>query len=40
MTLWLNPFMRCECGKVHVRTFVGPNTVCTCGRNLYWKAWS
>lgn len=29
-----------ECGKLHMRAFVGPNTVCRCGRNLHRKAWS
>jgi len=36
----LNPFMRCECGKLHVTTFVSSRTVCTCGRFLESGAWA
>lgn len=35
----LSPFMRCECGKLHLRTFVSVTTLCKCGRNLWKKAW-
>jgi len=35
----LNPWFRCECGKVHLRSGVGPSTVCTCDRNLWLLAW-
>ena len=31
----INPWFRCECGKLHVGTFVGPMTKCKCGANLY-----
>jgi hypothetical protein len=30
----VNPWFKCECGKVHIATFVGWDTVCKCGRKL------
>lgn len=36
----LNPFMRCECGKIHIVTFVSKTTKCTCGRELWRRVWT
>ena len=31
----LNPWYRCECGKLHVVTLnLGQKSVCTCGREI------
>lgn len=35
----LTGFIRCLCGKVHTRSGIGPNSLCTCGSNLYARAW-
>lgn len=40
MSIRLPAFIRCDsCQKLHTRLFIGPNTVCACGANLYRKAW-
>lgn len=39
MTYYINPWMRCRCGKLHVRAFVWPTSVCACGEPLYWQVW-
>jgi hypothetical protein len=36
----MSGFFRCLCGKIHARGGIGPNTTCTCGTNLYKKAWN
>lgn len=39
MGVVLLPWLRCVCGKVHVRAWCGPTSKCTCGRNLHEQAW-
>jgi hypothetical protein len=31
----VNPWMKCECGKIHVSTFIRQDTLCKCGARLY-----
>lgn len=39
MGVELNPFVRCECGKVHTRDQITPTTFCSCGLALWPQAW-
>jgi len=39
MSVQLNPWMRCDCKKIHLRSGISPNSLCTCGRRLWERAW-
>lgn len=38
--VFLNPFMRCTCSRLHTREFIGPLTECACGVRLFTLAWA
>lgn len=39
MSLRLNPFMRCVCGKLHIVSILSVTSSCSCGRLLWHQAW-
>ena len=30
----LQPWMFCKCGNIHIATFIGPSSSCSCGERL------
>ncbi len=36
----LVPFITCECGKLHATTYITVTSLCTCGVNLWQRAWN